>query len=388
MKAPHPFPARMAPDLALQSVSRVAEGPILDPMCGSGMVLKAAADAGHRSFGFDVDPLAVLMSTVWVSPPPKDLEDCAARVVRKAATLVDPALEWIDADSETADFVNFWFAEAQQRDLRRLSRVLADMTDEPEANALRLALSRIIVTKMRGASLASDVSHSRPHKTRTTNDYDVFAGFLAASRAIGKALDHSPTRTLATAQIGDARRLEQVEDGSIGMVVTSPPYLNAIDYLRGHRLALVWLGHKIPALRSIRATSIGTERRWTDSFADTPLAEAAAELNLANFSPRLQGLLARYLVDMDSLTKEIARVLRPRGEAVLVIGNSTIRGEYADNAQFARAAAACHGLELVERTERVLPENRRYLPPPREVDGGHLAKRMRSEVILTLRKAA
>ena len=39
----------------------------------------------------------------------------------------------------------------------------------------------------------------------------------------------------------------------------SPPYLTAIDYLRGHRLALVWFGSGILDQRSVRAGSIGAE---------------------------------------------------------------------------------------------------------------------------------
>src|SRR3712207_7608036 len=53
--------------------------------------------------------------------------------------------------------------------------------------------------------------------------------------------------------------------------ITSPPYLNAIDYLRGHRLSLVWLGYRIGDLRLTRAVSIGAERR-PDPAADEALA--------------------------------------------------------------------------------------------------------------------
>ncbi|MBI8999974.1 hypothetical protein M0E87_06595 [Corynebacterium sp. CCM 9185] len=63
----HPFPARMAPDIAIDhlgSIEGESELVVLDPMCGSGTVLAAAADRGHAARGFDVDPLAVLMSSV------------------------------------------------------------------------------------------------------------------------------------------------------------------------------------------------------------------------------------------------------------------------------------------------------------------------------------
>ena len=33
-----------------------------------------------------------------------------------------------------------------------------------------------------------------------------------------------------------------MQQGSVDLTVTSPPYLNAIDYLRGHKMSLVWMG--------------------------------------------------------------------------------------------------------------------------------------------------
>jgi len=43
------------------------------------------------------------------------------------------------------------------------------------------------------------------------------------------------------------------------VVLTSPPYLNAIDYMRCSKFSLVWMGHTIRELRNIRADSVGTE---------------------------------------------------------------------------------------------------------------------------------
>ena len=43
-------------------------------------------------------------------------------------------------------------------------------------------------------------------------------------------------------------------------MVTSPPYLNAIDYMRGHKMSLVWMGWTIGALRDVRGEAVGVER--------------------------------------------------------------------------------------------------------------------------------
>jgi DNA modification methylase len=65
MRSIHPFPARMAPDAIAHLIDKLpADATILDPMCGSGVVLRVALMSGRKAFGFDIDPLAVLMSKV------------------------------------------------------------------------------------------------------------------------------------------------------------------------------------------------------------------------------------------------------------------------------------------------------------------------------------
>src|SRR5438105_11441902 len=62
----HPFPARMAPGIALEALGD-GKTPlrVLDPMAGSGTVLAVARSKGHRAIGVDLDPLAVLLAGVW-----------------------------------------------------------------------------------------------------------------------------------------------------------------------------------------------------------------------------------------------------------------------------------------------------------------------------------
>jgi tRNA G10 N-methylase Trm11 len=63
----HPFPARMAPGIALEVVAQ-AKKPlrVLDPMMGSGTVLAIARSMGHQAVGVDIDPLLCLYR-VWTT---------------------------------------------------------------------------------------------------------------------------------------------------------------------------------------------------------------------------------------------------------------------------------------------------------------------------------
>lgn len=382
----HPFPARMAPDVALEECTRLSPNSmVLDPMVGSGVVVRIASEYGHHAIGFDMDPLAVLMSRVWTTPlDTQSLLERAQQLVQRAEALTADAIDlpWIDEDLETQRFIDFWFGAPQQAELRRLSHALCQEVG-PVGDALRLALSRIIITKDRGASLARDVSHSRPHRVADRHDFPVIAGFLRAVRHIANRLTAQPPRGQVQVEIGDVRRLASLEPGSVDAVITSPPYLNAIDYLRGHRLALVWLGHRLSDLRSIRSNSIGAER-GPDPDMDTDLAcELWMSMAFTRQLPsREQRMFQRYILDLFAAISELHRVLRAKGTAVFVVGNSWIRGVFVENTYAVTAIAEQIGFRCVSRVERQLPASRRYLPPPSQTQQAMMQRRMRTESVL------
>lgn len=381
---PHPFPARMAPEIALSAVANREVGTVLDPMCGSGTVLKAAEMAGREAIGFDVDPLAVLMSKVWTSHVDlEELIDEAQAVLQEARRMdvVDCRLPWIDDDPETGNFIKFWFADFQANGLRRLAYVLQQRTG-PVGDALRLAMSRMIITKDRGASLARDVSHSRPHRVRTTNDYDVMREFPISVERMARRLRPTAAK-LVDVRSGDSRTLQSVPDASISTVVTSPPYLHAIDYLRGHKLSLVWLGHTVAELRTIRSDSIGAARKLDPNLASPEVSMITGQILSDSTYSKLANMVQRYVLDVSIFLRELRRVLMPRGEAVIVVGNTVSKGVLVDNAQLIRIVAEAYGFHLTGQEERLLPPSRRYLPPPSINESSGLNSRMHAETILT-----
>lgn len=388
----HPFPARMAPDLALRSLKRLPEGSrVLDPMTGSGTVLRQALALGHQAIGFDMDPLAVLMSRVWTSPVDPDVVRAELDEVVAEAREVDlrcEPMEWQDA--ETAEFVRYWFADAQRRTLSRLAVVFARRrrarlgpARRAAVDLLQIALSRTIVTKEQCASLARDTSHSRPHRVADDNDYDVWTGFTRSANAVlARLADHALTQA-ATVQLGDARRIA-LPAHSVDCILSSPPYLNAIDYMRGHRLSLVWLGYSLLQLRAIRGHTIGAERAGEHADEDTVARIARAMCDVEELAPRHEAMVGRYAADLFGMMSETARVLAPSGRAVFVVGNSCLREQFIHNDRGVAQAGRRAGLRLVRRTERDLPQASRYLPVTAH---GSLSKRMRTETVLTFTHA-
>jgi len=388
----HPFPARMAPSLALEALSELRRpATVLDPMAGSGTVLAIARANGHRGIGFDVDPLAVLISRVWTrTVDGSEVRQRAGHVLERAkrigSELTSRASYPVAADLETRAFVRYWFDAYVRRQLAALSMAIGEVAAEGVREALWCAFSRQIIAKQAGVSLALDLAHSRPHRVFDRAPRKPFRQFLGAVERVLDGCVHRRARKrgpVVTVEVGDVRRMP-LEDRSVDLVVTSPPYLNAIDYLRCSKFSLVWMGYSIAALRSIRGTSIGAE---IGGGSDPVHGEVLDRLRLQPvLPPRMNGILRRYIEDTDRTVREVARVLAPGGQAVYVVGENTIRGTYIPTGQLVARLAGNAGLHVASRHLRDLPSNRRYLPPPGR---GRTAMdtRIRREVILTLERS-
>jgi DNA modification methylase len=392
----HPFPARMAPGIALDALGESGTPlKVLDPMAGSGTVVAVARANGHKAFGVDLDPLAVLLASVWTrtidaQQVNNKAEEVLARAKKIAVGLPARCAYPTNSDDETRKFIRYWFDESARRQLTALSIATGRVRDRNARDALWCGFSRLIITKQAGASLARDLSHSRPHRAFLRAPIEPFDRFLLAVQSVVSNCPQVGIKKIgppAVVRRGDAKALS-IEDGSIDLVLTSPPYLNAIDYMRCSKFSLVWMGYKISELRQLRAASVGTEAAFEEAMESTWVRQVINTLRLNPTLPnRQQALLATYIWDMDRAMSEVSRVLRTRGRAVYVVGDSTIRGTFVRNSAIISAAAENHGLVSRSRHVRVLPSNRRYLPPPdRERPIAKMNSRMRREIVLSFEK--
>ena len=392
----HPFPARMAPEIVWDELpDRTRRFCVLDPMAGSGTTLVAAKLRGHTVIGYDRDPLAVLIARAWLADcDPADVETKASEILKRARSLARDLLVSEAypnaADDETKEFVRYWFDATNRIQLTALSRCISRMHDPSLSDLMWCAFSRLIITKTSGVSRAMDVSHGKPHRSYNKAPINAFDHFERAVRQVTKALPfHNAEDCLSPASVtlGDARHLP-LKNSSVDVVITSPPYLNAIDYLRGHKLSLIWMKHSISEIRTIRATNVGTEvgtKRAKGDESTDRITRMMCPLDAV--SSRHAGMLRQYVHDMRAVLSEIDRVLRTGGKAVLVVGNCNIRQTFVENSKCIEGIADELGMVVGQIRKRPLPDDRRYLPPPKSLHAGKaLQKRMREEVILTLLK--
>jgi len=235
-----------------------------------------------------------------------------------------------------------------------------------------------------------DLSHSRPHKKFTRAPIKPFSRFLSAVKTVVSNCVQPETKPVGPAPVirrGDARKLE-IDAKSIDLVLSSPPYLNAIDYIRCSKFSLVWMGHTIRELREIRGSAVGAESICEEARNAAWVQSLINQLGVRpTLSSRDQRILARYVWDMGEALAEVSRVLRSSGRAVYVVGDSRLRGTFIRNSDIVKAVAEEHGLKFRTRHSRTLPRNRRYLPPPKRNGSNEpLDGRMSREVVLVFDK--
>jgi hypothetical protein len=349
----------------------------------------------RQPHGVDLDPLAVLLAGVWTRTVD------AEHVKDKAAQVLDRAKERLGglsagssypngSDDETRAFIRYWFDDYARRQLAALSGSISRVHDAATRDALWCGFSRLIITKKAGASLAMDLSHSRPHRAFTRAPVKPFSRFLAAVETVVSNCPQAangPVGPVSIVRRGDARKLE-VDSRSIDLVLTSPPYLNAIDYMRCSKFSLVWMGHTVSQIREIRGESVGAESSLQEALDADWVKALIRQLKLTPaLSQRDYGLLARFVWDMSHALSETSRVLRHGGRAVYVVGDCRNRGTYIRNSTIVSDVAERHGLSFVSRQSRSLPANRRYMPPPkRTISSEMMDGRMRRELVIVFKK--
>jgi DNA modification methylase len=391
----HPFPARMAASIAwntLEAQKGTRSLKVLDPMVGSGTTMVIARMLGHQAIGFDTDPLAVLLTSTWCDDlDPEAVTRAASRVAKQANSTWRSIRQRdaypLNANEDCRAFVRYWFDLANRKQLAAIARAIQSTHNSAIRRALWCAFSRLIVVKQAGASLAMDVAHSRPHRAYSKAPIRALDHF---SHNVRRVLEASPFSKRdqryprPEIRVGDARALALDQD-TIDVVITSPPYLNAIDYMRGHRLTLVWMNHALEDLRAIRSANIGTEAGRSDKPDDHGLAAAFEAGTLCReLSKADHGMFTRYLRDMRQVMGEVQRVLVSGGLAVFVVGDCNVRGVFVRNSAAIKALAEQQGLKFLDKRTRTLPNDRRYLPPPSsQGPSGGLAKRLRKEVVLS-----
>ncbi|MCI4365451.1 MAG: hypothetical protein L3K10_05245 [Thermoplasmata archaeon] len=312
---------------------------VLDPFAGSGTTLVEARRAGFRAVGTEILAPAVLAARVkthFELDGPR-LERAGQRVLERARRRSAGRLPFLRETKRQ-------FSPRSLDQLTRLRDALPPV-GTPEANALRVAFGRTLIP-------SSHLHRSPCLGYRRSRSEEVLPPFVQFERALGEMREDleaiGPERNRwgppATIAEHDARTVAW-PTGSVDLAITSPPYVNGMDYVMNYKLDLAWLGYATGYgdLAALRATEVACDNLPRSETAEYLDVGRSPDPWLREILPRIRENVARkgsyrrndmhavvhrYFADLVPVLKGVYRALRPGGRLVLVVGDSLLAGTY------------------------------------------------------------
>jgi DNA modification methylase len=310
----HSYPARMHWATAERVLTglELSGAHVLDPFCGSGTVLVEARVQGCRGTGTDLNPLAVELTRLKTNPLDgglrMDLVHTATLVRTRSEERVQ-ARDPVRAKLPPSELA--WYEVHVVKEMAGLLEEINKVESLPVRAALRLVFSSIVVKFSRQRSDTAESAVERRVRKGLVSEFFERKATELASRL--EALEHVARGPLTQVREGDARRLPDLVQGPVDVVLTSPPYGGTYDYVNHHARRFAWLG--IDAT-NFQAGEIGARRRGMT--ADRFARELSFALKAIGQVLRRDGLLVMLMGDgqheeervpADSLVAELAEDL-------------------------------------------------------------------------------
>lgn len=293
-------------EYALQKEGTKGDSLVLDPFCGVGTTVLAAKAAGLCSVGVDASPLAVFVSrTKTADYSSDDIERAKEFLATIFKGRQEAGIKWeFELFSPRAAF-----PKRNYNDLLFL-RERIEQEDGKVRDLLLLALLSIlpqvsIIMKDGGVLKIDKRKRALPVKE----------AFKRRLKRMLSDLENPVMGPVPDVMLGDARGLD-MEEESADIVVTSPPYLNNIDYSKVY-------GLELSLLEMSKAEAEQTRMRSVRSFIGRGMEVQEMPPEVGDLGFKIP-IIGTYFKDMEESLREMHRALRPRKAAYVIVANSVI----------------------------------------------------------------
>lgn len=327
----HSYPAMMMPRIARNVIQEYAtsESIVLDPYMGSGTtLLEGMVENVGKVIGFDLNPLAVLISTVKTTK--FNLEN-----IKREMDNLDYHLSVLsNYEHPSFTILESWFKQENIDELARLKAVINNI----ENSDVRLFFSVVFSETVRHVSFTRNGEfklYKIPESKRDSHNPDAIAIFSQKLQSVYTTVkDFYENTTFLSSQtdvdiMNAAITDSDVKPNSIDLVVTSPPYGDSnttVAYGQFSRLANEWLDFPEPISLDRRLMG-GVKAKEIVKFDIAELDDAISMINekeKLEKNKRVPSVVSFYK-DYEESIEKVAEVVKHGGVVAYLVGNRRVR---------------------------------------------------------------
>lgn len=371
----HRYPAKFIPQLASRLINELTSygDLVVDPFMGSGTTLVEAKVLGRPSVGVDINPVAYLISKAKVTPiEPRALNEQYNKILQKTNAYRPGTDLFLKFESETIlpnapdhSRIDYWFKPDTKKVLGTIYAAIKEIMDGNIQNFFLCGFSHIL--KNCSVWLMKSNKPTRDFKKIIPDPYETFnkhIGLMIKKNSdFWNLLQKNGTLTCsANPYQGDARKVP-VENNSVALVVTSPPYVTSYEYADLHQLTALWLGYT-GNLSEFRKSFIGSAHNGKEKIiVESEIGERTLE-ELEKNKTGKDKEVAIYFSEMMESFLEMHRYLKKGAKACIVIGDTAFKKVPVPNAEVFVEQMINIGFKIYKVIKRRIPS--KILPQTRD----------------------
>lgn len=304
----HPYPAKFPSFVAKKYIGSNFKT-VLDPYCGSGTTILEATKKNIKAFGFDCNPISTLISKSKIlSISPRTIES-QLRIVNKYFIKPDklPKKKLSNFDGK-----DHWFALDVQTEIEIIKKFIEEQKNEKIQVLYKTILS----------SLTNKYSN-QDSETRYVSIEKNFIKWSFVNEFKSKVLKYLAIYSyinIPNNNYENIHTLDLVKDNlpidnnSIDLVITSPPYANTMDYYLYHKQRMNILDFDF---KKVQQAEIGSRHEYSSKKENKE----------------------KWFQDFQTTLSKISEKVKNKGEMIFVIGDSQIAGELVDASEMVKISA-------------------------------------------------
>lgn len=313
---------------------------VYDPFCGSGVALVECLKMGRNCIGSEVNPLALLISSVRCS----NLDDKEYKILEYLCTDLKNNWKSLATDIPKVTNIDYWYSSKVTEELGKIrkwisAKIIDDSLTPKVKRILVLALSHI--ARFASYVRKREFKRYRMTKKNMENFYpDVLNEYIRTILKYGYILikNKLPNDSNFKLIYQDLREGISIADESVDFVITSPPYGDSkttVAYDEFSSFSLEWtnglLGKVLKLDNNIIVQSkneLATKLLGSGKICQEVKSKALAETlaKIREKSIKRANDVKSFFADLSKTIRVVDKKLKEGGRACFVVGNRVVVG--------------------------------------------------------------